>query len=145
MLEIFKLADDRWVNFSKSQNTNLSLTSIKSIGKYACTRFKINEVLGDLKKPAACLVDCWLETGRTHQIRVHLNFIGNSIVGDKVYGKKSNFFYNNENLKILSFAPRHSLHAYSLGFIHPQKNKYLFFEVDIPEDMKKTIDFFQKL
>ncbi len=119
--------------------------SISEQGKYACTRFKINEVIGDQKKPAACLVDCWLETGRTHQIRVHLNFLGNSIVGDKVYGKKSNFFYKNENFKILSFAPRHSLHAYSLGFMHPHKDKYLLFETDIPEDMKKTIDFLKNL
>ena len=119
--------------------------SVSDAGKYACTRFKIEEVMGNQGKPAVCLVDCWLETGRTHQIRVHLNFIGNSIVGDKIYGKKSSFSYNNENFKILSISPRHSLHAYSLGFIHPHQNKYLFFEIDIPEDMKKTIDFFRNL
>ena len=118
--------------------------SVTNKGKSACTRFKIEKVFESSNKPTVSLINCWLETGRTHQIRVHLNYIGNSIVGDKTYGKKK-FIYDkhkDSKIEISSIAPRQALHAYSLGFQHPFKKELMYFEYEIPEDMKKTIDFF---
>ena len=123
---------------------NRKKMSVSEKGKYACTRFTIEKIFENSSKPTVSLINCWLETGRTHQIRVHLNYIGNSVVGDKVYGEKKFLFDKENDLKInfLSIAPRHALHAFSLGFQHPLNNETMYFESQIPNDMKKTINFF---
>lgn len=94
-------------------------------GRRAVTHYKVLE-----RYKANTLVECRLETGRTHQIRVHMAHIGHPLVGDPVYGHKKQRF----NLK------GQLLHAKVLGFIHPTTNEYVQFESDIPDYFKKIMD-----
>jgi len=96
-------------------------------GKKAVTNFKV------LKRyKNATLLELKLETGRTHQIRVHLNYIGHPIVNDNVYGKR----------KLIDKTGQ-CLHAKELGFIHPKTNEYMEFTSEIPEDFKKILMTFE--
>jgi len=107
-----------------------------SKGKNAITNYKTLEIFKNLNLPKISLIECKLETGRTHQIRVHMNFKGNPILGDKSYGKSKKKFKNidaNIEKKINNF-DRQALHAKSLGFIHPTKDKEVFFEAKRPKD-----------
>lgn len=112
-----------------------------AIGKHAITHYKVIEELHYLS-----LVECALETGRTHQIRVHFQHIGHSIFNDEVYGgdtiSKGNltgsyqrFVQNN-----FTICPRHALHAKELGFVHPTTKEYMEFHADLPADMKELLD-----
>lgn len=74
------------------------------------------------------LVECLLETGRTHQIRVHMAYIGNPLIGDSLYG------FTNQNL-----INRQALHSYKINFIHPISKKQIYLEAPLPEDIKKII------
>lgn len=93
---------------------------ISRSGKYAMTHIQQLKVKKDYS-----LVECQIETGRKHQIRVHLNSINHPIIGDELYGNKS------------SYINRMALHAYRLQFIHPLTNKKMDIICDIPDDMKK--------
>ena len=93
-------------------------------GKHAVTHFQVMERFGEFT-----LVECRLETGRTHQIRVHMNYIGYPLAGDPKYGPK----------KTIDFGGQ-VLHAGVLGFIHPVTKEYLEFESPIPEDFKQLIE-----
>ena len=109
-------------------------------GRHAITRVKVREKYGPLSSLA--LVECRLETGRTHQIRVHLAHAGHGLVGDPLYGGRrkipSKSFSEEIVTGILSF-PRQALHAASLGFTHPKTNKTLNFEAPLPADMSDLI------
>lgn len=94
-------------------------------GKKAITNFKVLERFGDY-----CLVEFILETGRTHQIRVHSKHLGHPIVGDKTYGIKNQKFNLNGQL----------LHAYKLELTHPTSGKRMTFECDIPEYFTKILN-----
>ena len=94
-------------------------------GKKAITNFKVLERFGDY-----CLVEFILETGRTHQIRVHSKHLGHPIVGDKTYGIKNQKFNLNGQL----------LHAYKLELTHPTSGKRMAFECDIPEYFTKILN-----
>jgi 23S rRNA pseudouridine1911/1915/1917 synthase len=113
-------------------------------GRHAITRVRVRKSFGSAK--AASLVDCWLETGRTHQIRVHLAHIGHGIIGDTVYGgnrkiaKKS--ISEEAAISIKSFS-RQALHAAVLGFKHPESGKNLRFSVEIPQDMHDLLSDLQ--
>jgi 23S rRNA pseudouridine1911/1915/1917 synthase len=113
----------------------------KVIGRWAITRFKEKQVFGDKDEPSAALIECWLETGRTHQIRVHMNYLGFSLVGDPVYA--SNKIVRRNLPKEISNTfinfNRPALHAKELGFVHPKTGELLNFKIDPPEDMKKLI------
>ncbi len=103
-----------------------------SRGKHAVTRYKT------LRKMDGCaLVECRLETGRTHQVRVHLASIGHALVGDPLYGKPNREV--RDVLKRLNFQ-RQALHAAVLGFIHPVTSDRMRFESDLPPDMEELID-----
>ena len=88
-----------------------------------------------------------LETGRTHQIRVHLKYKGTSLLGDKQYGKKNMKFkkINMDFLNKLSNLKGQALHAKTLEFIHPTKKKWVNFESKLPMDFKKTLDLLNNL
>ena len=88
-----------------------------------------------------------LETGRTHQIRVHMAYKGNFLLGDQQYGKKNLKFkkINEDFENKLKLLNRQALHAKSLGFIHPTSNKNLNFETELPKDFKKLLDLLNKL
>ena len=121
---------------------NRQLMSVrKEKGKSAITNYKTLKVFQNIDLPKISLLECQLETGRTHQIRVHMNFKGNSILGDKSYGKsKKKFKKINLDVeeKINNFS-RQALHAKSLGFIHPKTKKEVFFEVKRPKDFEQLV------
>jgi len=121
---------------------NRQLMSVKKErGKIAITNYKTLKIFENSDLPKISLVECELETGRTHQIRVHMNFRGNPILGDKSYGKakrkfkKINLFAD----KIINNFNRQALHAKSLGFNHPTTKKNVFFESKRPKDFDKLI------
>ncbi len=106
-------------------------------GKEAITNLRSLETFGSGPAPLAALVEWRLETGRTHQIRVHANYLGHALVGDPIYGRRS-AGKNEPEMSIiqqLRAFPRQALHATSLGFVHPLSRKALYFEADPPADM----------
>ena len=110
-------------------------------GKKAVTNYKTLEVFENEKIPTFSLIECKLETGRTHQIRVHMSYKGNNILGDKKYKKKFKKFKNiNETLEknILSL-DRQFLHAKTIGFIHPITGKELEFTSNLPQDLDNIL------
>jgi 23S rRNA pseudouridine1911/1915/1917 synthase len=98
-------------------------------GKVAITHYRVLERFGP-----ATLLKVTLATGRTHQIRVHLAYIGHPVVGDKTYGGKKNLVTHPSSL-IPAFG-RQALHAYTLGFVHPSGKGYLEFTASLPGDMQ---------
>jgi 23S rRNA pseudouridine1911/1915/1917 synthase len=109
--------------------TNRKKIAIVQGGKRAVTHFRTMERLRD-----AALVECRLETGRTHQVRVHMASIGHALLGDPVYGRTKGG--QKALLETLGFR-RQALHAAHLGFIHPVKSTALAFESDMPADMQE--------
>ncbi|WP_332455193.1 RluA family pseudouridine synthase [Paenibacillus crassostreae] len=91
--------------------------------KQAVTHFTVQERLGDYT-----LLELKLETGRTHQIRVHMKFIGHSLVGDPIYGRGKGIKFGGQ-----------ALHAAVLGFNHPSSGEYLEFNADIPQDLQDLL------
>ena len=111
-------------------------------GKPAATNYKRLKRLGT----AASLVECRLESGRTHQVRVHLTHIGHPLVGDPLYGRASRAGIKNLPPTVVDalrgFA-RQALHARLLAFDHPESSKRLIFETEMPKDMKELCDILE--
>ena len=124
------------------KNRQLMSTS-EIIGKKSITNYKTLKVFTIKDVPKISLVECELETGRTHQIRVHLKYKKSSILGDNQYGNKNPKFkkINKKFLQILKKLNGQALHAQTLGFKHPSSNKKISFKADIPEDFKKMLNF----
>ena len=116
-------------------------------GKKAITNYKTLKVFNIKDIPKISLIECKLETGRTHQIRVHMQYKGASLLGDKQYGKKNIKFkkINKDFEKNLSILNGQALHAKSLGFCHPVTNKFISFESELPPDFKKLLNLLEKL
>ena len=116
-------------------------------GKKAITNYKTIKVFNIKEVPKISLIECELETGRTHQIRVHMKYKGTSLLGDAQYGKKNLKFkkISQEFLKRLSDLSGQALHAKSLGFVHPTKNRFVKFDSKLPKDFKKILDLLEKL
>ena len=110
-------------------------------GKKAITNYKTLEVFENNNTPTLSLVECKLETGRTHQIRVHMSHKGNNILGDKKYKKKFKKLKNiDQNLeKLIYNLNRQFLHAKILGFIHPKSEKKLRFTSILPSDLMTIV------
>ena len=107
-------------------------------GKKAITNYKTIEIFENENTPTLSLLECKLETGRTHQIRVHMKFLGNNIVGDDTYKKKFKKIKNIDPLleeKLLSLK-RQFLHAKTIGFIHPKKNEEMIFNSILPQELE---------
>jgi len=131
---------------SRSEKNRQLMSVKKEKGKLAITNYKTLKVFQNINLPKISLIECQLETGRTHQIRVHMNFKGNSILGDKSYGKlkkKFNKIDSNIEKKINNFN-RQALHAKSLGFIHPKSKNEVFFEAKRPRDFDALIKILSK-
>jgi len=115
-------------------------------GKKAITNYKTIEIFENKNTPTLSLLECKLETGRTHQIRVHMNYLGNSIVGDDKYKKRFKKIKNvdlllEENLIKLN---RQFLHAKTIGFIHPTKNKEMIFNSILPQELEIILKILRK-
>ena len=131
---------------TRSKKNRQLMSVSERLGKKAITNYKTLKTFSSNGIPRMSLIECILETGRTHQIRVHLAFKGNPLIGDKKYGKKKQKFkkINSKFEKILSSFDRQALHAKSLGFFHPVKKKFLDFDSKLPSDFKKILDFLDK-
>ena len=131
---------------SRSVRNRQLMAVRKEKGKIAITNYKTLKIFQNLNLPKISLIECQLETGRTHQIRVHMNFQGNPIMGDKSYGKSKKKFKKIDPIienQINTFN-RQALHAKSLGFLHPKTRKELFFEARRPEDFDALIKNLKK-
>jgi len=131
---------------SRSVRNRQLMAVRKEKGKISITNYKTIKIFQNSNLPKISLIECKLETGRTHQIRVHMSFKGNSILGDKSYGKsKIKFREINPSVeeKIKNFN-RQALHAKSLGFVHPSSKKELFFEAERPKDFSLLIKNLEK-
>ena len=110
-------------------------------GKHAITHYKVLERFGYVT-----LIECKLETGRTHQIRVHLKYIGHPLFNDETYGgdrilKGTTFSkYKQFIQNCFEILPRHALHAKTLGFVHPVTRKKVFFDSQLPEDLNSLLE-----
>jgi len=113
-------------------------------GKRARTHYRVIERFGDSERPFASLLECRLETGRTHQIRVHLSHLGHPLIGDPTYGRARHVPRPKSPAQERAFVavgefPRQALHAYLLGFKHPTTQKQLRFESPWPTDLAELV------
>jgi 23S rRNA pseudouridine1911/1915/1917 synthase len=127
---------------------NRQLMTVSDInGKKAITNYKTLKVFNIKDIPKISLLECELETGRTHQIRVHLKYKGTSLLGDKQYGKKNIKFkkINNDFFIKLNKLSGQALHAKTLGFTHPKTKKYMSFNSDLPDSFEKLLNLLENL
>ncbi|MEZ5196650.1 MAG: RluA family pseudouridine synthase [Bacteroidales bacterium] len=126
---------------AKNRKVFTVLSDEEEYGKHAITHYKVIERFGYVT-----LVECELETGRTHQIRVHLKHLGHTLFNDANYGgdqvlKGTTFSkYKQFVENCFKICPRQALHAKSLGFIHPTTNEKMLFTSDLPSDMQELIE-----
>lgn len=110
-------------------------------GKHAVTHYKVVERFGYVT-----LIECKLETGRTHQIRVHMKYAGHTLFNDETYGgdqilKGTTFTRYRQFIdNCFKLMPRHALHAKTLGFIHPTTKEKVFFDSELPQDFTSVLD-----
>ena len=136
---------ETFITRNKKNRQLMAVSDLK--GKKAITNYKTLKSFDIKNIPKISLIECQLETGRTHQIRVHLKFKGTSILGDKQYGKKdmkfkkinANFFSELNNLK------GQALHAETLELIHPRSDKLMSFDSELPPDFKKLLNLLNNL
>ena len=120
---------------------NRKKMAINLNGKRAITHWTLLQVFSNY----VSLIDCKLETGRTHQIRVHMNSIGHSLIGDKIYrglpkkNKKKDILEQDIISKCKNFS-RQALHSKTLSFQHPISKEKMLFDIDLPDDMKELIN-----
>ena len=132
---------DKYLSRDKKNRMIMSVPVNEDIGKRAITHYKVVEKLGYVS-----LVECELETGRTHQIRAHMKHIGNPIFNDKRYGGdkilKGTIFnkYKQFVENCFRLLPRQALHAKTLSFNHPRTNERLAFETELPNDFKSCFE-----
>ncbi|MDP4686150.1 MAG: RluA family pseudouridine synthase [Salibacteraceae bacterium] len=130
-------------NIARSNNDRkqMAVFEDETIGKHAVTHYEVLERLGYVT-----LVKCKLDTGRTHQIRVHMKYIGHPLFGDVRYGgnriiKGTTFTKYRQFIdNCFNILPRQALHAKSLGFIHPATGEYVYFESELPSDMVEVLE-----
>lgn len=126
---------------SPRDRTKMCVFDDASEGKTAITHYKVLERFGYVT-----LIECVLETGRTHQIRVHLKHKGHPLFNDETYGgniilKGTTFSkYKQFIQNCFKILPRQALHAKSLGFIHPATGKYMLFDSELPDDLKEVLE-----
>ncbi len=104
-------------------------------GRHAVTRVKVLETFGNV-----ALIECWLETGRTHQIRVHMAHVGHGLIGDPLYGGSRKLPKNDLTADAVQRFPRQALHAAELGFQHPVDGNALHFKSALHDDMATLVN-----
>lgn len=125
-------------NIARHKTDRKRMAVVKDAGRHAITRARSDESFGPTDRPIASLVSCWLETGRTHQIRAHMSYVGHALIGDSVYGSRRAIpkkAMSEEATLALRAFPRQALHAAVLGFVHPVTGESLRFEAPMPDDM----------
>ncbi len=132
----------------RSPTSRLKMAILKTGGKEAITHYTLEQRFGDPSAPIASLLDLRLETGRTHQIRVHMAAMGLPLIGDQEYGK--GFLTKSARLpeparSVVSRFHRQALHAWLLGFEHPVTGETLRFESEPPADLAELIETFNAL
>ena len=128
-------------NIGRSSFDRKKMAIVESGGKPAITHYQTRQIFGRV----AALVQCNLETGRTHQIRVHLSSKGHALIGDQVYvkNKKSEIMLPTNIKTAVNSFPRQALHAKSLGFIHPRTGQLMQFDSDLPNDLQNLLSLLQ--
>ena len=116
-------------------------------GKKAITNYETIKVFNIDDIPKISLLECELETGRTHQIRVHLKYKGSYLLGDKQYGKKNIKFkkIHNDFFISLSKLSGQALHAKTLGFAHPKTKRWMNFDSELPDGFKEILNLLENL
>ncbi len=128
-------------NIARHRTDRKRMAVVRDAGRHAITRVRVREVFG-AGKPVTSLVECRLETGRTHQIRVHMTHAGHALIGDPVYGSPRAIpkaALPEDVANMVKRFPRQALHAASLGFVHPANGQMLQFHADPPEDFKSLL------
>lgn len=123
-------------NIGRSKLNRLKMVIMRVGGKSAITHYSVKKIY---QNGLISLIECQLETGRTHQIRVHMTSIGHSLIGDQVYGNRKKALGDiNQDLKdFINNFPRQALHSYKIAFFHPISKKEMQFEIDFPDDLKE--------
>ena len=126
-------------NIAISKKDRTKIQVVNNIGKTAITNYR---VIHTYENKMFSLVECELETGRTHQIRVHMKFKGTPIIGDKKYAVHYNFNYKLLPTQLVESVikfPRQALHAYRISFFYPKLSKILNFTIQIPSCIQKVL------
>jgi len=129
-------------NIARHKTDRKRMAVVQDAGRHAITRANVLENFGH-----SALLECWLETGRTHQIRVHFSHIGHGLIGDPIYGLRKampSSVFEPEDINIVKGFTRQALHAKSIGFLHPITNEYMNFDSDIPNDLNELIEILKK-
>ena len=145
---IVRPLDGKIITLITRDKKNRQLMTVSDFnGKKAITNYKTLEVFNIKDIPKISLIECKLETGRTHQIRVHLKHKGASLLGDKQYGKKNIKFkkINSDFFQKLNELSGQALHAKTLEFAHPITKKWMTFSSDLPEGFKKMLKLLKNL
>lgn len=132
-------------NLGRNPFDRKRIAVLRERGKPARTRYRVIERFGDKERAYAALVECKLETGRTHQIRVHLAHIGHPLVGDATYGRprarpRARTAQEQAAFEAATDFPRQALHAGVLGFHHPGLQKKMRFEAPWPQDFAQLVE-----
>jgi 23S rRNA pseudouridine1911/1915/1917 synthase len=131
-------------NLGRSPFDRKRMAVLRGQGRPARTRYRVLERFGSGEKPFAALVECRLETGRTHQIRVHLSHIGHPLIGDSTYGRhrqppRPKTPAEQAAYEAVAAFPRQALHAGVLGFFHPTRQTKMRFESPWPADFANLV------
>jgi 23S rRNA pseudouridine1911/1915/1917 synthase len=131
-------------NIGRNPQNRKKMAIVNHGGKHAITHYRVDRQLGTEGEFWASLIECRLETGRTHQIRVHLTSIGNPIIGDPIYGSKGIKKLENKVSDNFKESARllegQALHAFLLGFTHPINGKKILFESVVPSKIEALLE-----
>lgn len=137
-------------HITRDHSNRLRMIASKTIGKRAVTNYKTIKIFAN---NFASLIECKLDTGRTHQIRTHLEFLKHSIIGDQSYNRCKKNLHQDQlttqegrNLEEwLKTFTRQALHSYKISFIHPRSKEEMSFEVDLPQDLQELESLLKSL